>query len=134
MSFIEMSLTAADVKKAMNLPGIANEGVEYLIDIAADVINLFAGEGTVPNMTGNPGSKTLSTTTVKRGFVWLVVRAVYYSYYKDLTGKTVGDISVQPVDLLSNPKVLETIQLAAARLSPTGGASGAEPEIHVRRG
>jgi hypothetical protein len=127
------AIDAAESKKIMNLPQIANDVMENLIDLSVDVLNLFSG-GSIPNMGGTAGSKTLSLSSAQRGAVFLVVRAVYYGFQKDLTGKTVGDISIQPADLLSNPKVLETIQLAAVRLSPSSGASGSTPEINVRRG
>jgi hypothetical protein len=125
---------AAFVKKTMNLPAIANDVIENLVEVSVDVLNLFAGAGTISNMSGTAGTKTLSLSSEKRGALMLVVRAAYYGFYKDLTGKTVGEVSFSPTDLLSNTNVLNTIQLAAARLSPTSGATGAAPEINVRRG
>ena len=126
-------IDAAEIKKIMNLPGIDNDVIERLVNVSIDVLNLFSGAA-IPNMTGTSGTKTLSTTSEKRGAILLVARAVYYGFFKDLTTKTVGEITFQPADLLSNAQVLNTIQLAAARLSPAAGASAANPEINVRRG
>jgi hypothetical protein len=51
---------AAFIKKTMNLPGISNDVIENLVDVSADVLNLFAGAGTISNISGNSDIKTLS--------------------------------------------------------------------------
>ncbi len=127
------AITAEVLKKVMNLPGISSDVLEYLVDTSVDILNTFSGAG-IANMSGNSGTKMLSLTSEKRGAVMLVVRAVYYGFFKDLTGRTVGDISVQPADLLSNPQVMKTLELVASRLSPAAGATGSAPEVNVRRG
>ncbi len=127
------TIDATEFKKIMNLPQLSNEVAELILDLSVDVLNLFSG-GSISNMGGTAGTKSLSVTSAQKGAVLLVARAVFYSFQKDLTGRTVGDISIQPTDLLSNAKVLETIQLAAERLSPSSGASGSTPEINARRG
>ncbi len=117
----------------MNLPQLANDVAEFVLDSSIDVLDLFSG-GSISNLGGTVGTKSLSVTNGQRGAILLVARAVYYGFQKDLTGRTVGDITIQPTDLLSNAKVMETIQLAASRLSPSSGASGSTPEINARRG
>ena len=100
------------IKSTLNIPtAVSNQSIENLADATIDIMNSLGSD--LPNMSGYAGTKTLNLDSKNRGKFWLGIRATYNSL-KDLTSKSVGDISFQPADLLSNESVMKALQRAAA--------------------
>lgn len=116
-------INAELIKSTLKIPGaVSNQSIEDLAEATIDIMNNLGAD--LPNMSGSSGAKTLTVTSKERGQFWLGIRATYNSL-KDLTSKSVGDISFQPADLLSNDIVMQQLQKVAA-------SSALEPS--VRRG
>jgi len=111
-----MSVTASDLDTLLNLEDTIDDDVlEAIMDQAIDLLNLHGAE--LPNMTGTAGSKTVSLESKERGAMFLVARAVYYSFYKGLEQTQLAGLATSSPDLLSNPNVLSTVEKAARRLT-----------------
>lgn len=109
-----MSLTAALIKSNLKIPSaVSDSSIENLADATIDVLNALGAD--LPNMAGDSGAKTLNMTSAQRGKFWLGIRATYNSF-KDLTSKSVGDVSFQPADIMSDPNVMRQLE-KVARLS-----------------
>ncbi len=104
-------INAELIKSTLKIPtAVSNQSVEDLADATIDIMNSLGAD--IPNMSGSAGTKTLSVDSKQRGKFWLGIRATYNSL-KDLTSKSVGDISFQPADLLSNDIVMQQLTKAA---------------------
>lgn len=110
-----VSVSASDLDAVMNLSSqVSDANLEKIIDLAIDILNLEGAD--LPNMTGTAGSKTVNLESREKGAVFMVARAVYYSFYKDIEPAAVGGLTVGTADLLSNNVVLQTVKEAARRL------------------
>ena len=89
---------------------------EAVIDLAIDVLNLYSN-AEMSNMSGAAGGKTVTLTSGQKGGVFMAARAIYYSFFKDITPSAIGGLSTTPVDVLSNPTVERMIVLAAKKLT-----------------
>lgn len=117
------TITAAEFRSVMNLPSsLSAQSLEYLLDLAIDALNFLGGD--YSNLSGSAGTKSLTVESNKRFGVFAAARAIYYSFFKDITTRSIGDISVTPTDLIANPEVLKVLQMAASK----------SVDINVRRG
>ncbi|MDD5263868.1 MAG: hypothetical protein PHU43_03430 [Candidatus Bipolaricaulis sp.] len=115
-------INAELIKSTLKIPpAVSNQSIEDLADATIDIMNSLGAD--IPNMNGSSGAKTLNVDSKQRGKFWLGIRATYNSL-KDMTSKSIGDVSFQPADLLSNDIVMQQLQRAATL--------AAEPSI--RRG
>ncbi|MDD4979606.1 MAG: hypothetical protein PHI29_13350 [Gallionella sp.] len=105
-------INAALIKSTLNIPtAVSAQTIENLADATVDILNSLGAD--LPNMSGSVGTKTLNIETRQRGKFWLGIRATYNSL-KDLTAKSVGDISFTPADLLSNDQVMQQLKKVAS--------------------
>ncbi len=105
-------VNAALIKSTLKIPtAISNQSIEDLAEATIDIMNSLGAD--IPNMSGTAGTKELSLESKQRGKFWLGIRATYNSL-KDLTSKSVGDVSFTPADLLSNDVVMAQLQKAAS--------------------
>jgi hypothetical protein len=108
---MSITINAELIKSTLKIPtAISNQSTEDMADATIDIMNSLGAD--LPNMSGDSGTKTLRLDSKNRGKFWLGIRAVYNSM-KDLTSKSVGDISFQPADLLSNDAVMEQLRKVA---------------------
>jgi len=111
------NITASDLDAILNLAGqVSNTNLEKIIDLAIDCLNLY-GNLDLPNMSGTAESKTVSLESREKGAVFIVARAIYYSFYKGVESSTVGGLSVSTPDLMSNQTVLAAVKEAARQLA-----------------
>jgi len=119
---MNLTIGAADDITAIN--------AEKLIDLAIDMLNLFGAE--LDNMSGTAGTKTISLESSEHGAVALVVRAVYYGFYKNLDqAGAPGGFSISSQDLLKDPATLQLIKDAAASLK---SGQGEDSDMQVMTG
>lgn len=110
------SCNAATFRSIMNLPAsLSNEVLEFVLDMSIDLLNMLGCD--LPNLGGPPGAKIGTNQSKERGAIFFAARAVYYSCQKDITGKSVGDISINPADLLSDPIVMGALEKIASKLT-----------------
>jgi len=110
------TIQASDLNTLLNLAGgVADETLEAILDQAIDMLNLYGAD--LPNMTGTAGSKTVSLEGKERGAVFIVARAVYYSFYKGVDVVAVAGQSLSTADLLSNSNVLSSVREASRKLT-----------------
>jgi len=113
-------VSATDWKNVMNLPDLTSIDAEYILDLAIDCLNLYGAN--ISNMAGDtPGSKTVTLTSKEKAAVFIVARAIYYGFYREVTTASVAGLAVGPADLMSNPQVLQIIREAAKRLEQHEG-------------
>ena len=111
-----VNVTASDLNALLNLSGgVSDTNLEIIIDEAIDLLNLHGAD--LANMTGTAGSKTVGLEGKERGAVFMVARAVYYSFCKGVDQTSVGGMVVSSPDLMSNPNVLRTVKEAARKLT-----------------
>ena len=111
------NMTAADLDAILNLAGqVSDTNLEKIIDLAVDCLNLY-GNIDLSNMSGTAGAKTVSLESREKGAVFIVARAIYYSFYKGVESSTVGGLAVSTPDLMSNQTVLAAVKEAARLLS-----------------
>jgi len=109
------SVSASDFDGVMNLGGqVSDTNIERILDLAIDTLNLFGAD--LSNMSGTAGSKTVGLESNEKAAVFIVARAVYYSFYKDIEPAAVQGLSLGTADLLSNSTVLNVVKEAARRL------------------
>lgn len=113
------NITNADLASVMNLTvgstgDITATQLEQVIDLAIDALNLY--NANIPNMTGTAGTKSVSLGSKQKGAVFLVARLVYYSFFKDLDKASLNSLTIDTVDLLSNPENRAQIKEAAEQL------------------
>jgi len=110
-----VSITGSDFADIIDDSDISDANAEKILDLAVDLLNLF-GDLDLSNMGGTAGSKTLSVESKQKGAIFLVARAIYYSFFKGVETTTVGGLTVTSPDLLSNPAVVSAVKEAARRL------------------
>jgi hypothetical protein len=111
------SYNAANFSGVLNDSSISAENMENLVNVAINVLNMF-GAATIPNMnSGAAGSKTVSLTSKQAGAVFLAVRMIYRGFWIGPKATGIAGMSLTEADVLANPTIVETIKLAAARLS-----------------
>lgn len=113
------TITADDFQALINVTDaqISNVNTERVLDMAIDLLNLHSNEDfDIGNMGGTAGSKTLSVESKTKGAIYLVARAIYYSFFKGVIAVTTP-VGVSSPDLLSNSVVLESVREAAKLLS-----------------
>ena len=101
-----LHITVADIS-AIN--------AEKIIDLAVDCLNLYGAD--LPNMTGTAGAKSLSLESKEKGAVFMVVRAVYYGFYKGLDVVGISSLSASSPDVMSNSTIAAVIKDAGHLLS-----------------
>lgn len=109
------TVTATTLETLLDASDMTDATTEAIIDQAINLLNLYGAE--LSNMGGTAGSKTVSLESKAEGAVIEVARAVYYSFYKGLDSTTIGGMTVDSPDLLSNPVVQRTLKEAARRLT-----------------
>jgi len=67
-------------------------------------------------MTGDAGSKTVTLTSRQRGGVFHLARIIYFEFFKDRKGGSVGSFTITAIDLLANPTVMATVEKIAKKL------------------
>lgn len=114
------TITYSDFQSVMNLTisDISAINTEKILDLAIDCLNLY-GNLELSNLQGTAGSKTVSVESKQKAAIYLVARAVYYSFFKGLTSAAIQGLNVSSPDLLSDPTVLESIREAAGNLQET---------------
>jgi hypothetical protein len=113
------SYSASDFSSLLHDTTINATTMETIVDAAIDTLNLF-GADTISNMSGDAGEKTVSLTSKQHGAVVFAVRQIHLGLYKrEQIGatSTLGP-SFTINDVLANPTIVETIKLAAKKLSP----------------
>lgn len=115
-----VSVTASDFHILMHLTinDISLTNTENLLDKAIGALNLF-GKLEISQLHGTAESKTLSVNDKTQFAIYLVARAIYYSFYKGITSASVEGVSITPLDLMSSPAVLESLKEAARNLRET---------------
>ena len=109
------SVSASDFKNVMNINDSLTN-LEYVLDLAIDVLNLYGAEA-IDNMAGSGGSKTVTLTSRQRGGVFLLARVIYHEFYKHKKNVSVGGVTLTVTDLLSNPTVMSTVEKMSKKLS-----------------
>lgn len=112
-------VTGATMKALMDETDPSVTEMENIIDTAIDTLNLFGAE-TIPNMTGDAGSKTVTLTSEQNGAVVFAVRQIFYSVFKDLEDATLAPYSIRVSDVMANAELAKTLREAAFRLSTIG--------------
>lgn len=108
-------VSASDWRNVMNLPALSDEDAEYILDLSIDALNIYGAS--LSNMTGDAGSKTVSLTSQQRGGVFMVARAVYYSFFRGIENVVIQSQSVTTIDLFSNQATLNLIREVADKLA-----------------
>ena len=101
---------------------VSAETLETIIDLAIDALNLFGAD--LGNLTGTAGAKSLSCSSAEKGAILIVARAVYYSFYKNVQGASIGGITVTANDLMKDPGTLQLIKDAARALQAGADEEG----------
>jgi len=115
-----VTVSADDFQSLTHLTdsNISAADTEKVLDSAIEALNLF-GKLEISALHGAAGSKTLSVEGKVRFAIYLVARAIYYGFYKDVTPAAVSGMSVNPLDLMSNATVLESLKQASENLRET---------------
>jgi len=110
------SISATEFKALIDDDDITATNAEYILNLAVDVLSLFS-DADIANMSGTAGSKTWGGTSKQKGAIYLVARAIYQSFYKRGESTSAGGLSFSSGDVLGNPTILSTIQMAARRIA-----------------
>jgi hypothetical protein len=108
------------MKIVLGTPQISDTNMEYLIDMAINLLNL-RGAGDISNMSGSAGTKEVNVDSPTEGAIFVSCRAIYHS---DPTSFGFAGLNVSVGDVLSNPEVLKQIDKAASTIAG----------VNVRRG
>jgi len=108
---------AASFSGPLNDSSISATNMENIVNIAINVLNML-GAATITNMNGGAaGSKTVTLTSKQAGAVFFTVRQIYDGFWKPRGTTVTQGRSITIADVLANPTIVETIRLAAQRLS-----------------
>jgi len=94
---------------------VTDQNAEKVLDLAIDALNLF-GNLEMSNMAGTAGSKTVNLNSSQKAAVFIVARAIYYGFYKELDTSNVGGVNMTTNDLMKDPETIKLIRDCAERL------------------
>jgi hypothetical protein len=95
---------------------VTAENAEKILDLAIDALNLF-GNLEMSNMAGTAGSKTVNLNSGQKAAVFIVARAIFYGFYKELDTSNVGGVNMTTSDLMKDPETIKLIKDCAEKLN-----------------
>jgi len=94
---------------------VTDQNAEKILDLTIDALNLF-GNLEMSNMAGTAGSKTVNLSSSQKAAVFIVARAIYYGFYKELDVSNVGGVNMTTNDLMKDPETIKLIKDCAEKL------------------
>ena len=94
---------------------VTDQNAEKILDLTIDALNLF-GNLEMSNMAGTAGSKTVNLSSSQKAAVFIVARAIYYGFYKELDVSNVGGVNMTTNDLMKDPETIKLIRDCAEKL------------------
>ena len=109
---------------------VTAENAEKILDLAINCLNLFGSlDPELSVMSGAAGSKTVTLSGREQAAVFMVARAIFYGFYKELDVSNVGGVNMTTNDLMKDPGTIQLIKDAAALLQKTNKDD--YPQLHV---